>query len=109
MLIDHFEVSSPNVKYTADYIESSYNYQDTKLYKNAEKNTWLVEPIERGFVFRTHRKVPKLGIMLIGWGGNNGSTLTAGLIANRENMKWETKDGFHSPNYWGSLTQSSTC
>ena len=90
MLIDHFEVSSPNVKYTADYIESSYNYQDTKLYKNAEKNTWLVEPIERGFVFRTHRKVPKLGIMLIGWGGNNGSTLTAGLIANRENMKWET-------------------
>ena len=109
MLIDHFEVSSPNVKYTADYIESSYNYQDTKLYKNAEKNTWLVEPIERGFVFRTHRKVPKLGIMLIGWGGNNGSTLTAGLIANRKNMKWETKDGFHSPNYWGSLTQSSTC
>ena len=109
MLIDHFEVSSPNVKYTADYIESSYNYQDTKLYKNAEKNTWMVEPIEYGFVFRTYRKVPKLGIMLIGWGGNNGSTLTAGLIANRENIKWETKDGLHSPNYWGSLTQSSTC
>ena len=78
MLIDHFEVSSPNVKYTVDYIESSYNYQDTKLYKNAEKNTWMVEPIEYGFVFRTYRKVPKLGIMLIGWGGNNGSTLTAG-------------------------------
>ena len=90
MLIDHFEVSSPNVKYTDDYIESSYNYQDTKLYKNAEKNTWMVEPIEYGFVFRTYRKVPKLGIMLIGWGGNNGSTLTAGLIANRENIKWET-------------------
>lgn len=47
--------------------------------------------------------------MLVGWGGNNGSTLTAGLIANRENITWKTKNGLHSPNYWGSLTQSSTC
>jgi hypothetical protein len=23
-------------------------------------------------------------VMLVGWGGNNGSTLTAGIIANRE-------------------------
>jgi hypothetical protein len=26
--------------------------------------------------------VPKLGVMLVGFGGNNGSTFTAGLIAN---------------------------
>ena len=28
-------------------------------------------------------KVPKLGVMLVGLGGNNGSTFTAGLIANK--------------------------
>ena len=47
--------------------------------------------------------------MLVGLGGNNGSTLTAGVIANREGITWKTKEGIQTPNYWGSLTQSSTC
>jgi len=29
--------------------------------------------------------------MLVGWGGNNGSTLTAGIMANRQNLSWRTK------------------
>ena len=48
-------------------------------------------------------------IMLVGLGGNNGTTLTGGVIANREGITWKTKDGVHSPNYFGSLTQASTC
>lgn len=47
--------------------------------------------------------------MLVGWGGNNGTTVTAGVLANRKNIRWETKDGMREPNYWGSLTQASTC
>jgi len=46
--------------------------------------------------------------MLVGWGGNNGSTFTAGIIANKNNISWNDKDGTHYPNYFGSLTQSST-
>ncbi|CAJ0848792.1 21489_t:CDS:2 [Entrophospora sp. SA101] len=45
---------------------------------------------------------------MVGWGGNNGSTLTASIIANRRNIKWKTKDGIQSPNYFGSLVQAST-
>jgi myo-inositol-1-phosphate synthase len=37
--------------------------------------------------------VPKLGVMLVGLGGNNGSTFTAGLIANKKNLTWATKSG----------------
>lgn len=48
-------------------------------------------------------------VMLVGWGGNNGTTVTAGIIANREGISWRTKDGIKQPNYWGSLTQASTC
>jgi myo-inositol-1-phosphate synthase len=47
--------------------------------------------------------------MLVGWGGNNGSTLTAGIISNREGISWVTKDGVQHANYFGSLTQASTC
>ena len=38
-------------------------------------------------------KVPKLGIMLVGWGGNNGTTFTRGLLANKYGINWNTKEG----------------
>jgi len=44
----------------------------------------------------------------VGLGGNNGSTVVAGVIANREKITWRTKDGVQTPNYWGSVTQAST-
>lgn len=46
--------------------------------------------------------------MLVGWGGNNGSTLTASLIANRNSMKWKTRTGTQSANYFGSMLLAST-
>jgi myo-inositol-1-phosphate synthase len=53
-------------------------------------------------------KVPKLGVMLVGWGGNNGSSFTAGLIANRKQLTWRTKNGDQTANFYGSLTQCVT-
>ncbi len=49
-----------------------------------------------------------VGLMLVGWGGNNGSTLTAGLIANKKGLKWQTKNGEQSANFFGSIMMSST-
>lgn len=46
--------------------------------------------------------------MMVGWGGNNGSTLTASIIANRKKISWNTKEGVQEPNYYGSITQAST-
>ena len=46
--------------------------------------------------------------MLVGWGGNNGSTLTAALEANRCKMEWRTKEGTQQANFYGSITQSAT-
>lgn len=57
---------------------------------------------------RTDRKVPKLGVMLVGWGGNNGSTLTAAIEANRRQLEWRTKKGVQKSNWYGSITQAST-
>jgi myo-inositol-1-phosphate synthase len=68
----------------------------------------VVEPLSQAYTFKTKRRVPKLGVMLVGWGGNNGSTITAGVIANKHNIKWNTKSGEQSPDYIGSFTQSST-
>lgn len=46
--------------------------------------------------------------MLVGWGGNNGSTLTAAIIANKLGLTWPTKRGVQKSNWYGSITQAST-
>lgn len=58
--------------------------------------------------FKTQVKVPKVGVMLVGLGGNNGTTVAAAILANKHKMSFETKEGVVEANYFGSVTQSST-
>lgn len=108
MLLDKFKVDSPNVVYEADSVTAKYEYHTTELTPGAN-DTWSVKPVTKEYTFKTTTKVPKLGMMLVGLGGNNGSTLTAGIIANREGISWRTAKGVEHPNYFGSLLQASTC
>jgi hypothetical protein len=41
---------------------------------------------------------------LVGLGGNNGTTFTAGILANKKRQSWETKRGTEHPNFHGSFT-----
>merc|ERR1712137_146449 len=99
-------VESPNVSYTDDCITSEYNYQRAQT--RVENDRIVATPVTTSYSFKTNRKVPKLGVMLIGLAGNNGSTVVGGIIANREGISWETKEGPKALNYFGSITQSST-
>ncbi|KAG0469168.1 hypothetical protein HPP92_018496 [Vanilla planifolia] len=110
MFIESFKVESPNVKYGDNEIYSVYNYDTTELVHEIRNGTygWIVKPKTVRYEFKTDTHVPTLGVMLVGWGGNNGSTLTAGVIANREGISWVTKDNVQQANYFGSLTQAST-
>lgn len=58
---------------------------------------------------KTNKNVPKLGVMLVGLGGNNGSTFTAGVIANKKKIRWDSRNGEVEANMYGSFTQSATC
>ena len=46
--------------------------------------------------------------MMVGLGGNNGTTLTATILANSHNVTWRTKEGIQTPNYIGSVLRAST-
>ncbi|KAL7022192.1 hypothetical protein ACKWTF_012174 [Chironomus riparius] len=100
------EILSENVHYSENYIECIYDYNTTFVAKSNGK--LLVQPITKKIDIRTERNVPKTGVMLVGMGGNNGSTLIASLEANRSKMFWRTKDGIQDANWFGSITQSST-
>ena len=69
------KVVSPLVSYTDDAIEAKYSYETTSV--TVEDGTLIATPVKTGFTFRTKTKVPKVGVMIAGLGGNNGSTLTA--------------------------------
>jgi len=99
-------VNAPNVVYTEDHINAKYTYSSNSVKVNNGK--YEVTPKTTVYDFKTERKVPKTGLMLVGWGGNNGSTLTATIQANRENIVWHTKEGVRTPNYIGSVVRAST-
>jgi myo-inositol-1-phosphate synthase len=102
-----FTVDSPNVVYTDDSIKSKYVYRTTAVEKSA-RGQYVATPKETVYDFKVDRKVGKTGMMLVGWGGNNGSTVTAGILANRRNLTWGTREGPRAANYYGSVVMSST-
>lgn len=46
--------------------------------------------------------------MFVGWGGNNGTTVTGGILANKHKIVFNTKKGEEKSNFYGSITQCST-
>uniref|UniRef100_A0ABK0L3F4 Inositol-3-phosphate synthase 1 n=1 Tax=Rattus norvegicus TaxID=10116 RepID=A0ABK0L3F4_RAT len=102
-------VDSPDVIFGPEAIEARYEYRTTRV--SREGGVLRVRPTATRFTFRTARQVPRLGVMLVGWGGNNGSTLTAAVLANRLRLTWPTRtrrDEQIWANYYGSLTQAGT-
>uniref|UniRef100_A0A1B6FSN0 Inositol-3-phosphate synthase n=1 Tax=Cuerna arida TaxID=1464854 RepID=A0A1B6FSN0_9HEMI len=99
-------VKSPKVKYCEEYIDAIYDYHSNQV--DVDKDVLVVKPAVTCLNIRTSRVVPRVGVMLVGWGGNNGSTFTAALLANQSDTTWKTKFGELHPNWFGSITQAST-
>ena len=98
--------TSPGIERTETDKEIVVNYSNRfTIYDEAETAT---KPMLQQKKIVTSKDVPRVGVMLVGLAGNNGSTFVAGVIANREKMTWETKNGAVSANFYGSFTQSAT-
>jgi hypothetical protein len=74
-------------KITDDAIEVNYQSRFALF----DEATMSSKPVTQEKSIRTKTHVPKIGVMLVGLGGNNGSTFTAGCIANKKNLSWATK------------------
>jgi len=70
------KVASPHVSYSDDAIEAQYVYQTTEVAVDADGGL-VATPVEEKYTFRTERTVPKVGVMIAGLGGNNGTTVAA--------------------------------
>ncbi|RKP31125.1 Myo-inositol-1-phosphate synthase [Metschnikowia bicuspidata] len=88
-------------------IYSKFVYESAVVEKQAN-GTMNVTPTSVEYEFKTDLTVPKTGLMLVGLGGNNGTTLFGAVLANKHKILFENKEGVVEPNYYGSVTQSST-
>jgi len=101
-----FTVEASNVTYNDKDITSKYHYRTTDVKRVDGK--FVATPKDTIYDFKTQRNVGKVGVMLVGLGGNNGTTVTAGILANRRKLVWETREGPRSANYYGSVVMGST-
>lgn len=100
-------VQSENTVYTDQHILSTFVNRGSSVTITDDGN-YIVKPTAETYQFKTQRAVSKTGLMMIGIGGNNGSTLCATVLANRHNIVWHTKSGLQQPNYVGSVLRAST-
>lgn len=106
MSINSFTVASDKVTIDDHYITSEYEYESTSV--SVEGGEVTATPNAAKYTLKTDKRVPKLGMMIVGLGGNNGTTVAGALIANKHKMTWETKKGEQKANFYGSITQAST-
>ena len=80
---------------------SSYTSNITKILDNGQVQVKTVEQLITPLPIQGN----KLGVMMVGLGGNNGSTFAAGLLAHSESITWRNKNGEHSVQFLGSISQ----
>jgi myo-inositol-1-phosphate synthase len=75
------QVVGNHIKQENEFLIANYNYNNSTVTK--QDNKLIITPKSTQYTFKTNTKVPKLGVMLVGWGGNNGTTFTGGVLANK--------------------------
>ena len=96
----------PGIERTETEEKITVTYQNRfTLYDQAEQCSRAVVQTK---TIATEKAVPRLGVMLVGLGGNNGSTFFAGVMANRRQLSWLTRNGEQKASFVGSFTQSAT-
>jgi len=99
-------VNSPNVTNDGENLVTNFEYRRNQITRN--KNGVTITPQVHNYKFKTQLKPQKTGLLIVGIGGNNGTTVVGATAANREQMQWNTRNGIQKANYYGSITQSST-
>jgi myo-inositol-1-phosphate synthase len=101
-------VESPDVVYTADCIKAKYTYRESRVRIDEASGAITAVPTETDIHFSTELGTRRTGLLQVGWGGNNGTTVTGAVLAKRLGIKWESRNGSHAANYNGALTQAAT-
>lgn len=103
MLVEHIDVDGVYTEAGARY--AAYNTVSTSV--SQQKGTTRVTAKNESFVFKSNMQPQRVGVMLVGLGGSNGSTLVAGILANKRKLTWREKTGLKTANLLGSVVTNA--
>ena len=106
----------PSIQIESDFLVSKEATCRTVRYtsnlsrvKRSADGSIRVTPSQKDYLLQVPINRPaSVGLMLVGWGGNNGSTLTASLLAHQHEVTWKSRRGVEKANFYGSLVMAST-
>lgn len=105
---NNFQFKNDRLVETENYLISNIDYYYNDIKNDTQNNKYEIIQKLAKLEFTTQKKISKVGVMLVGLGGNNGSTLSGVIIANKHKLNWQSKRGVMKPNYYGSMVMSST-
>lgn len=110
MQFPSIQVESSAILSSATGPSRTVRYTSTSTHvKRSADGSLRVTPSQKEYLLQVPVARPgRVGLMLVGWGGNNGSTLTASLLAHQHNVTWKSRRGVEKPNFYGSLVMAST-
>ncbi len=79
-----------NLSKDGSVLESTFSYRRNEI-ERIDRATVKVKPVLHNYNFRTQLCPRRTGLLLVGIGGNNGSTVLGATIANREKLTWRTR------------------
>lgn len=103
MLVEHIDVEGVYAEAGVRY--AAYNTVSTSI--SQQKEIAHVTTKNESFVFKSNMKPRRVGVMLVGLGGSNGSTFVASILANKRKLTWREKTGLKTANMLGSLVANA--
>lgn len=86
-------------------VESNYQLHKQGPFTPSSKVS-TPKPVLSRDASHTPRTRGAIGVLVVGLGGANGTTMLAGILANRLNIEWRGARGeLMTPNYYGCITQ----
>ncbi|KAF8901869.1 hypothetical protein CPB84DRAFT_1776868 [Gymnopilus junonius] len=99
-------VQSENTLYSDEHITAKFFNRGSEV--TVADGHFNVKPTVQEFEFQTKRAVSKTGLMMIGIGGNNGSTCALPSSPTVTTSSGAPRRASNSPNYIGSVLRAST-
>uniref|UniRef100_A0A8C9G8K3 Inositol-3-phosphate synthase n=1 Tax=Piliocolobus tephrosceles TaxID=591936 RepID=A0A8C9G8K3_9PRIM len=97
-----------NRKEDNDFFYSTYEHVETEVEKDDKTNVLTCTNIKNQYEVMIEKlKNKKLGVLIVGIGGNNATTMLGGICANSKDISYIDNYDIKKPNYLGSVFLSS--
>ncbi|VWU52000.1 inositol-3-phosphate synthase [Hepatocystis sp. ex Piliocolobus tephrosceles] len=97
-----------NRKEDKDFFYSTYEHTETEVEKDNKTNVMTCKNIKNKYEVMIEKlKNKKLGVLIVGIGGNNATTMLGGICANSKDISYIDTYDIKKPNYLGSVFLSS--